>query len=188
MGVHHTPPSSMFRSLGLVALLVCNVSCTFMADHRSLLHYLQEGREGLYDRNARPVRDDTYYMNIDLEFHLRGIKKVDFEAGVMETVGWIGIGGLMSTSTGNQNSSEISRKLEYHQRCSGLLISTCLMMQAVSTMQRFSPTKFSSWLPMMVQCTGTHQQYSGHFATSQMPMPSRSAVHWSLVPGCTMKI
>lgn len=54
------------------------------------MNYVLKTNQGEYDKTARPVFNNDYMMYVDLEFHLRGIKEVDVEEGVMESVGWVG--------------------------------------------------------------------------------------------------
>jgi|ERR1719383_117562 len=83
-------PSNMIRLILMLAL-VYTTSSNLMSNHRRLMHYILEDNQGQYDKTARPVLDLDTYMNIDLSFHLRSIKEVDFQSGEMETVGWLGL-------------------------------------------------------------------------------------------------
>lgn len=76
--------------LAVFSLMVSACVGSYMADHRRLLEYILNSKEGKYDVSARPVRDINTRMLIDVEFHLNGVQEVDMRRGVMTSSGWVG--------------------------------------------------------------------------------------------------
>lgn len=78
-------------ALPLLLVLACIGlgSSTYMAEHRTLIQYIKHLKEGDYDANTRPVRNENDSLLVNIELHLTAVQGVDDATAVMTSSGWL---------------------------------------------------------------------------------------------------